>query len=252
MSEHWHNESHWYGCGTSTNYSYWASFPSLSITEAAYIYDGNDPRAATDLVEPDGCPIDLTDEIKLIASACHSKQIRFYPRTQGDAISKETMIDRVSFARWLLRDTLKKHIGEKLLSTAPALGDADSPSEQLAAHHRAVAPPPGKLPRTSASRLAVFAAWEIECFWRRPATTDETFGRLIEWSEGMEHTDILRPYDRKRREIPWVTSNYVLKHYGKEACKRALSRWRKSRCESLKDKSGDTRDALEPQGNTDQ
>lgn len=234
MSEQVQNESHWDGCGTSTNYSYWASFPSLSVLEAAYIYNGNDPRAMSDLVGPDGFPIDLTDEIKLIVSACQAEKIRYFPRTAQESISKETMIDRVSFARWLLHDKLKKDIGEKLLSSNPSMGNPDLQSEQVASHDRTEAPPPGKVPRTAASRLAVYAAWEIECFRRKPATTSETFQRLIEWSKGMEHTETLRPYDPEKREIPWVTSNRSLKYFSKEACKRALTRWRDSR-QSLRD-----------------
>jgi hypothetical protein len=213
--------------GTSTNYSYWKSLPAITIWEAACIYSGHDPRAMTDVVGADGFALDLSDEVRLIESTIYALAIRTVPGHTGP-ISKNTHIDRQSFAQWLTQSAVTREIGERLVSadsptTAPESASQDPLGSNFADQ------PPGQIPRTAASRLAILAAWELECETNRPASVNEVFNRLVAWSQEGKYLETLRPYDAEKREIPWVTTKGVQKSFGKEACKNALFRWNNTR-----------------------
>lgn len=210
------------GSGASTNYAYWRRFPSITIWEAACIYSGHDPRAMSDVVGADGSGLDLSDEERLLISACNAQQIDHFSPS-GTSICSDTPIDRQSFACWLMRSEPTKEIGEQLASDTSA-------APQPVTGEAPIRPIPGKLPRTAASRLAIVAAWEIECEFGRAASVNEVFERLVEWSNGEQHIETLRPYNPKKKEIPWVTSKGEERSFSREACTTALSRWKKSRC----------------------
>lgn len=89
---------------------------------------------------------------------------------------------------------------------------------------------PGKMPRVAIGRLAVTAAWEIECETNRAATADKVIERLQVWATGGEHPDILLRAEPRKRAVIWMTKKTGLeKDYDVGACGKTLDEWRKSR-----------------------
>lgn len=88
---------------------------------------------------------------------------------------------------------------------------------------------PGNEPSISVGKLAVRAAWIIECKEKRRATGKEVMRLLQEWAIKGIHPDVLRKSDANNRGVVWITSKYQEKTYTLEACQRALGTWNKSR-----------------------
>jgi hypothetical protein len=89
---------------------------------------------------------------------------------------------------------------------------------------------PGKLPRIAIGRLAVTAAWQIECKSGQAATADKVIEQLQAWATAGEHPDILRRAEPKMRAVIWMIKKTGLeKDYDVGACGKALDVWRKSR-----------------------
>ncbi len=88
---------------------------------------------------------------------------------------------------------------------------------------------PGKLPSNSAGKLAVKAAWEIECKEKRSATDKEVMGRLQEWADSGTEPDVLKKSDKANRAVVWMTTRYKEKLYTLEACQKTLEKWNGSR-----------------------
>ncbi len=89
---------------------------------------------------------------------------------------------------------------------------------------------PGKLPRIAIGRLAVTAAWQIECESKRAATADKVIEQLQAWATGGEYSDILLRAEPKKRAVIWMRKKTGLgKEYDVGACGKTLNEWRKSR-----------------------
>jgi hypothetical protein len=88
---------------------------------------------------------------------------------------------------------------------------------------------PGKLPRVAAGRLAVKAAWQIECETNRRASAKEVIARLQAWAENGNAPEILIESMPKKRAVKWLTAKGEERDYGLEACKKTLEAWHKSR-----------------------
>lgn len=89
--------------------------------------------------------------------------------------------------------------------------------------------PPGKEPNTSVGKLAVKAAWEIECTEGRRATDIQVMDRLQKWADNGSEPAFLKKSDLAKRSVIWLTSKYKEKIYTLEACQKALESWNKSR-----------------------
>lgn len=88
---------------------------------------------------------------------------------------------------------------------------------------------PGKMPRNSMGKLAVKAAWEIECKKRSRATDREVMDRLQHWANSGTEPGVLFSANMKSRSVNWVTGIGTQKEYSFEACQKSLAAWWKSR-----------------------
>lgn len=88
---------------------------------------------------------------------------------------------------------------------------------------------PGKMPRTGAGRLAVEAAWQIECRTNRPASCKDVMTQLQEWADDGSKAGTLVSSDRAKRAIFWTTMTGCERKFDVEACRKALETWNKSR-----------------------
>lgn len=88
---------------------------------------------------------------------------------------------------------------------------------------------PGKQPNTGAGKLAVEAAWGIECETKRAAIAKDVMKQLQSWADvGKEPATLIRS-DQQRRGVCWRTEGGDEKLYDIEACRTTLKRWMKSR-----------------------
>lgn len=91
-------------------------------------------------------------------------------------------------------------------------------------------PIPGRVPRVGIGRLAVTAAWQIECQSGRAATASKVIEQLQTWATNGIYPDILLRDDPRRRAVIWLTKKTGReKEYDMGACGKTLDEWRKSR-----------------------
>ena len=84
---------------------------------------------------------------------------------------------------------------------------------------------PGKLPNISVGRLAILAAWQIECETKRAASRDEVMAMLQKWATDGSHPETLIKAAKEKRAVEWNTTELKPKIYDIEACGKALKTW---------------------------
>lgn len=84
--------------------------------------------------------------------------------------------------------------------------------------------PPGKMPNTNIGKLAVKAAWQIECSTGQQATANKVIKMLQSW---VENEPVL--LETLPHGVTWTTTKGKVKPFDVEACAKALDTWYKSR-----------------------
>lgn len=127
----------------------------------------------------------------------------------------------------------------------PKLEPADSnarDARQALALPRVYPPTPGKWTRSNI-RLMAKAAWQIECDNDgRLATVDEVLKRMRGWGDSGNEWELLSTDDKMPPDLPethkkaasrgavlWQTQGGKPQSFDREACEKALQRWRESR-----------------------
>ena len=82
---------------------------------------------------------------------------------------------------------------------------------------------------TDSLKLAVKAAWIIECKQNRRATDKEVMSLLQEWADKGSEPAVLKKSQMNNRCVIWTTDKCKEKTYTLEACQKALRTWNKSR-----------------------
>lgn len=113
--------------------------------------------------------------------------------------------------------------------TPKAKHDAPATSETQTAPATETARIPGKMPSRAVSKLAVQAAWEIECESKQRATDREVMTRLQQWADNGDKADVLKKSDIPNRGVYWLTGKYKENFYSLEACQKTLKTWGESR-----------------------
>ncbi len=86
---------------------------------------------------------------------------------------------------------------------------------------------PGKLPPVACGRLAIKAAWKIECQTERRASAKEVMATLRAWADtGQEPEVLIRSL--AGHDVEWLAKG-IPKPYGLEACQKTLTKWYASR-----------------------
>ena len=86
---------------------------------------------------------------------------------------------------------------------------------------------PGRIPRIAIGKLAVMAAWQIECETGKRATADQVIAKLQEMAEKGEE-DYL--HSKIKLGVCWIPKrSKTPKEYKIEACGKTLETWHKSR-----------------------
>lgn len=95
---------------------------------------------------------------------------------------------------------------------------------------------PGKLPSTANGKIAVKAAWQIECESGRRASGEEVMARLQHWADNGDEPGVLIRSNKKKRYVVWLTQKYEERDYSLEACQKTVERWNESREEPTLDR----------------
>ncbi len=85
-------------------------------------------------------------------------------------------------------------------------------------------PLPGRLPRTAVGKLAIKAAWEIECETKRVATVHAVIAKL---QTRVDTEDALTAVIKNG--VSWMTGGLKVKDFDIDACSKALKTWHSSR-----------------------
>lgn len=139
----------------------------------------------------------------------------------------------------------EESVADVVAELALNIGGSHRDTAKVGARGKAIENPsiPGKLPRVAIGRLAVTAAWQIECESRRAATAKMVIEQLQSWATEGAFPDILLRSEPKKRAVIWMTTKTGKeKEYDVGACGKALDEWRKSRAQ------GESRDARQRVG----
>lgn len=86
--------------GTSPDFNYWGTRPTLQVWFVAAMMQGVDPRAMADVTDGNGDALDISDDIDLLISACLVGDITAYP-VPGQLPDKQTALSKASLEKWL-------------------------------------------------------------------------------------------------------------------------------------------------------
>lgn len=87
---------------------------------------------------------------------------------------------------------------------------------------------PGTLPPRAAGKLAIKAAWLIECETKRRASAKEVMARLQKWADDGEEPAVLVKSLPAKRAVQWLTTKGKHLEYTLEACEKTLEKWAES------------------------
>jgi hypothetical protein len=108
--------------GTSPDFNYWSTRPTLQVWFVAAMMHGVDPRAMADVTDSNGDDLDISDDIQLLISASLVGAIEAYPLA-GHNPDKHTELSKASLETWL-RTRGYADLADALV---PPVGSASSP-----------------------------------------------------------------------------------------------------------------------------
>lgn len=89
---------------------------------------------------------------------------------------------------------------------------------------------PGKIPNTTIGKLAIKAAWLIECETGKRATAKQVIERLQSWVDHKDNPEAVTELTGKiANGVMWVTRAGKGRPYDIGACQKALETWNKNR-----------------------
>jgi hypothetical protein len=86
--------------GTSPDFNYWSTRPTLQVWFVAAMMHGVDPRAMADVTDANGDALDISDDIQLLISASLVGAIEAYPLA-GHNPDKHTELSKARLETWL-------------------------------------------------------------------------------------------------------------------------------------------------------
>jgi hypothetical protein len=154
-----------------------------------------------------------------IAVRCRETLLPYTPRVRRDFFEVVSVSD---FNAWLKTQGVKYQLD----SPEQVLHGDDAPEQERDKNTVEI---PGKLPLREAGKLAIKAAWQIECETKRRASAKEVMTRLQAWADAGEESAILIKSLPSKRAVQWLTTKGEYREYTLEACGKTLETWHKSR-----------------------
>jgi hypothetical protein len=140
--------------GTSPNYDYWRTHPTLKVWFIAAMMQGVDPRALAGVTDGNGDALDLSEDIRLLVSASLVGEITAYPAT-GQLPNRETEVSTIGLPAWL-RGRGYSTVADALTPTVQSPASVNGSSTPHATTPQIAAPTP--VPRFAAQEAAIIAA----------------------------------------------------------------------------------------------
>lgn len=161
---------------------------------------------------------------KLIAAAEKRELATYAPGIPGKYESKIT--------RDFYEQVLWNDMNEWLKKNEPSI-DCEFPKPDAPAAMVATLPDtspsgdviPGKMPNITIGKLAIKAAWQIECETGKCATADSVIKRLQKWVDTDDYPELL---EKIPHGVTWVTKKGKTNSYDIGACEKTLEAWNKS------------------------
>lgn len=109
-------------------------------------------------------------------------------------------------------------------------GNFGHPHNPLAPANAPAAKIPGNMATTTSGKLAIKAAWQIECKTGKRATAKQVIEILQTWVDHKDNPEAVTELTRKiPNGVEWVTSGGVPRKYELKTCEKTLETWNKSR-----------------------
>lgn len=89
--------------------------------------------------------------------------------------------------------------------------------------------PPGKMPNVDSRKMAIKAAWQIECGSKRAPLAKDVMQLLQTWADEGTEPEVLIKSDRPKRGVWWRTRKGKDNLFDLAACEKALKTWMDSR-----------------------
>lgn len=221
-------------------WEYWAKKPFLLARDAIPLMNGLDPDCWEDyndeqkIKEFPSLPEDMvTTIIRFLEMAESDGGVKKKPvewlvwgRSHGldePTLKSEEWISEPDVCMWsLFASAVYKLEGFSEMYFTPDTYDSDKKKDCNIKDA-----PPGKLPKVAIGKLAVKAAWYIECETGRKVSARETIDTLQSWvGTNKDDEEIL--CKKVSRGVQWMTGKSSHKTYDIEACGQTLKRWRES------------------------
>lgn len=187
----------------------------LSIAELAELLaeseNGREEDALTLIVEAISAKKLHTENIAYTVIRDYLEGDRF-----GDLNHFKTTMSRVDIEKWL--DSLGFSIKTK------SCGEVAAPSNDEGRESI-----PGKIPKTSHSKIAVETAWKLELSLKCKPTAKVVMDKLMGHAQNGTRPDVLKSIGNDNKSINWITSKGAEKNYSLEALQRTLEKWWQSR-----------------------
>lgn len=89
---------------------------------------------------------------------------------------------------------------------------------------------PGKIPNVTSGKLAIKAAWKIECETGKRATAKQVIKMLQSWVDHKDNPEAVTELTEKiPHGVKWVTGAGIEHNYEIKTCEKTLETWNKSR-----------------------
>lgn len=154
-----------------------------------------------------------------IAVRCRETSLPYTPRVRRDFFEVVSVSD---FNAWLKTQGVEYQLD----SPEQVLHGDDIPEQERDKNTVEI---PGKLPPREAGKLAIKAAWQIECETKRRASAKEVMTLLQAWADAGKESAILIKSLPSKRAVQWLTTKGEYREYTSEACGKTLATWHKSR-----------------------
>ncbi|MBZ0070007.1 MAG: hypothetical protein K8F26_14475 [Thiobacillus sp.] len=195
---------------------FWLALDGWDAIQSVYLLCAIDPRKLNKWAEMSG------GEIALDGFPAHFDSLESMLAVAFDASALHSPAKPSDVIAWAKSKGLRM---PKQLLDAHAAGQVAPTPEPVAT----IEGIPGTLPLRGAGRLAIKAAWQIECETKRRASAKEVMTLLQAWADDGKESDTLIKSLPAKRAVLWLTAKSEHREYATEACRDTLRRWNKSR-----------------------
>jgi len=224
--------------GQAIDWRYWMSMKTLTASQSSRLMVGLDPDIFTSL-DHNGPARDDTSGQRLRAKKIERLALN-HGMAEGTASEWLSWAKSNGFSihRLFAIEVEGRNVAGEVISSVAAVDQGAAPDKESSsgapesaglATILATVVPPGKMPNVTVGKLAIKAAWEIECKTNRTASREDVIALLQKWADAGDEPEFLFASDKKKRGVTWLTKGRAKKLYDVDACGKTLKNWMESR-----------------------